>query len=108
MEKTLKFWFYPHDFKFRHWLQIFDDHFVNSFIDNWDYIGGFIDKWDYIASFIDTQNYDCGAYHVAGGYIDAWDDIGSFVDTQDYIWDFIDICDESLQSAPMWSCGCRR
>ena len=74
MEKTFKFWkfsFYPHDFKFRHWPQILDYHFVDGFIDNWDYIGGFIDKWDYIGSFIDTQNYDCGAYHVAGGYIDA-------------------------------------
>ena len=71
MEKTLKFWFYPHDLKFRHWPHIFDYHSVDGFIDNWDYIG-------------------------------------SFVDTQDYIWDFFDIGDESLQSAPVWSCGCRR
>ena len=92
MEKTLKLWFYPHDFKFRYWLQIFVYHFVDCFIDTWDYIGGFIDTWDYIG----------------GGYIDAWDDIGSFVVTQGYIWESIDICDEFLQSAPVWSCGCRR
>ena len=85
MEKTHKCWFYPHDFKFRHWLQILVYYFVDGFIDTRDYIGGFIDKWDYIDSFIDTQNFDCGSYHVAGVYIDAWDDIGSFVDTQDYI-----------------------
>ena len=98
MEKTLKCWFYPHDFKFRHWPQICVYYFVD----------GSIDKWDYIGSFIDTQNYDCGAYHVASGYIDAWDDIGGFVDTQDYIWDFITIGDETLQSAPVLSCWCRR
>ena len=101
MEKTLKCWFHPHDFKIIHWPQIFDYHFVDGSIDILDYIGGFIDKWDYIGSFIDTQNYDCGVYHVAGGYIDAWDYIGGLVDTQDYIWGFIDMGDESLQSAPV-------
>ena len=54
MEKSLKFWFCPHDFKLRHWPQMFVYYFVDGSIDTWDYIGGFIDKWDYIGSFIDT------------------------------------------------------
>ena len=48
------------------------------------------------------------------GFIDIVNYIGGFVDIGDYIGGFIDIgdealyIDESLQSAPLWSCGCRR
>ena len=79
--ENLKFKFYPHDFKFTCLPQIFVYHLVDGFIDAWDYIGGFIDMRDYI---------------------------GGFIDTADYIWGFIDIGDESLQSAPVWSCGYQR
>ena len=50
------------------------------------------------------HDFNIFGYYFIGGFIDIGDDIGGFIDIGD---DTLYI-DEALQSAPVWSCGCRR